>query len=232
MPDRLIMIAVVVLLGALLAGCPTPEATGPAATAPPPQVPDTAGEISGEVVLYVPCGMIIPIRGVMDAFEHRHPGVKLNGVFDNAGVLVERMAKKGEKADLFISPGSQELKLLVDAGLAEAGTEKAVGDFELVVITNREAPLQITSAEDLRKAKTISMPDPDLNSVGLSGKEALSKLGLWDELQQGAGCLRLPAGLVHKAAVSHRAGQGSFEPCGGPGLRGLRHLGRGAQDPR
>ncbi len=183
MPDRLITIAVVVLLGALLAGCPGPEATGPAATAPPPETQDAAAEISGEVVLYVPCGMIIPIRGVMDAFEHKYPQVKLNGVFDNAGVLVERMAKKGEKADLFISPGSQEFKLLVDAGLAEAGTEKAVGDFELVVITNREAPLQIISAEDLRKAKTISMPDPDLNSVGLSGKEALSKLGLWDELQ-------------------------------------------------
>jgi len=183
------LIAVLVAAVVLVAGCPKPQSgrdpvAGPPSTGPIPGAgPKATPAAAGEVTLYVPCGMIIPVRAVMDAFEKQNPDTKLNGVFDNAGVLVERMEKKGEKADIFISPGSQEYKSLVEAGLAEEDETRPIGDFELVVVTNREATLEVKSAEDLRKCKTISIPDPELNSVGVSGKEALTKLGLWDELE-------------------------------------------------
>lgn len=177
------LLAVVVLT---VAGCgqkpaatETPQVNAPA----PPADGAAAGDISGELTVFVPCGMIIPVRGVIDRFEELHPQLKVHGVYDNAGILVERMANKGEQADVFISPGNVELGLVEKAGLVDASQAKTIGSFELVIIQNKNNTLKVASPEDLRKCARIASPDPAKNSVGASGKEALTKLGLWDELQ-------------------------------------------------
>jgi len=82
-----------------------------------------------------------------------------------------------------MTPGQTEMDALVEAGLVDESTIRKVGDFELVVITQRDQTLKLTKPEDLRQCETLSMPDPDINSVGTSGRLALQKLGLWEELE-------------------------------------------------
>lgn len=178
-------LTIYVLLAALLitVGCSRlSQQAGPPAAIPADAMVAEAG-LTGEATLFVPCGMIIPLRAVMDKFEADHPGVKLNGVFDNAVVLGDRIMKKGEKADVFVSPGSTEIGRLEEAGLIDPSSKTAIADFELVVITQREWGAGLAKPEDLMACDTLSMPDPAINSTGASGREALMNLGLWERLK-------------------------------------------------
>lgn len=132
---------------------------------------------------YIPCGMIIPMKAVLNAFEAKNPGIKVEGVYDNAIVLARRIIEKHEKADLFVSPGDSEVGRLEKANLCDPKAKKSVGTFDLVVIVQKGNPLGITKPEDLEKAPTISTPDPELNSVGVSGRQVLTRLGLWSKLE-------------------------------------------------
>ena len=157
-----------------LAGCQHPK-PAVVASAPPPTTPT-------EIRAFIPCGMIIPMRTAADAFMKEHPGLKISGIYDNAGVIVKRINQRGEQADLVVSPGSTELKALQDKGHI-ASEARPIGTFELVVITPKGSKLDLKTPADLKKCKTIGSANPDTNSTGTSGKEALTKLGLWDELQ-------------------------------------------------
>lgn len=169
---RLLPVALVTVM--LLAGCRTPEAKSGG------EAPVAAAPI--EVRAFIPCGMIIPMRTAAEAFMTAHPDIKINGIYDNAGVIVKRIVEKGEQADLVVTPGSVELKALQDQGQI-AGEARAIGTFELVAIVPATSKLDLKSPADLMKCKTIGSANPETNSTGASGKEALMKLGLWEGLQ-------------------------------------------------
>jgi len=127
--------------------------------------------------------MIIPFTDALNKFQESHPDAHLETVYDNAVVLAEKVLQKGATPDVFVSPGFTEIGRLSEKGLVDDSTRISVAKFELVVITRRDSKLKIKSPADLRKCKTISMPEPGINSVGTAAREALQKLGLWDELQ-------------------------------------------------
>lgn len=165
----------------LLAGCKQAVQTPPAPDTP--AAPIAQGGVGGELKVFVPCGMIVPMRAVGDAFMAKNPGTKVIGIYDNAGVIVKRISQKGEKADMMVSPGFTEIGQLEKSGHIKDSSTKAIGDFELVCIVPAKSKLDISKPADLKKAKTMGAPNPDINSVGTSGKEALTKLGLWDALK-------------------------------------------------
>jgi molybdate transport system substrate-binding protein len=176
------LIAAFVIVVALAAGCGTKDTTStqtPVAATPAKAAP--AGQTN--IAIDVPCGMLIPFKTVIAEYKKTHRDVAFTEKYDNAGVLVKDIVNNGAKCDLFVSPGSTELNTLASKGKADAATKKAVGKYELVVIVPHGNPQNIQKPEDLLKLKTLSIPDPDINSVGAFGKQALTKLGLWDKLQ-------------------------------------------------
>lgn len=177
---KLVLVALAgLVLVALMAGCR--PAAQPGATAPATSPVGSA--VPTELKVYVPCGMIIPMRAAMDAFHAKHPDIKVTGVFDNAGIIVERLTKKGEQGDLVVTPGQVEMGLLKAANMLAPGAPVALGDFELVVIVPVASTLNIKTPADLKRCKTIASASAETNSTGVSGKEALTKLGLWSDLQ-------------------------------------------------
>jgi molybdate transport system substrate-binding protein len=171
--------AVIALVALMMvcSGCPkAPPATGPG----PGEVHPT---LSGELKGLIPCGMIIPLKAAFNAYEDANPGVQIIGVFDNAGVLVDKLRDGMTSGDFIVTPGSTEMNRVAEKGLIDEATRRAVGTFELVVVVPKDSVLTINSPADLRQCETITMPEPSLNSVGTSGKEALQNLGLWDELK-------------------------------------------------
>ncbi|MBU0607440.1 MAG: molybdate ABC transporter substrate-binding protein, partial [Armatimonadetes bacterium] len=172
---------------ALLAGCPPRQSAQqvPTPSGPPANEPglNAGGPITGEIQAYIPCGMIIPMRAAVQAFEAKHPGVKVKGIYDNAGIIVKRLTEKGEKADVVVSPGQTEMDKLEAAGLMDTSSKQILGTFELVCIMPSNSRQLLKTPADLKACKTIAMPNPDVNSTGASGREALTKLGLWDTLK-------------------------------------------------
>lgn len=168
------------LLGlvALVTGCREStndlEATPAAAGTPP---------VTRSIRIMVPCGMVLPLRAVTDEFERQHQGVDIETVLDNAVVLAKRIRDRGEAADVFISPGEQQMRLLEDAGLIQPDSRRSFARLTLVCAVPAGNPAGIEAPDDLLKAETISCPDPSLNSAGLYAREALTALELWERLQ-------------------------------------------------
>lgn len=138
-----------------------------------------------ELTAFVPCGMVIPFTEARKAFEAQNPGVQVNTEFDNAHILVKRIADKGEHPDIVVSPGAVEMDALVKAGLVDRKDVTHFGRYELMLFAPRENPGEVEDFQDLLKpeVKVIAVADPAHNSVGRYTKQALEKLGLWEKLQ-------------------------------------------------
>jgi molybdate transport system substrate-binding protein len=135
--------------------------------------------------VYVPCGMVLPFNHAIKQFEKEQPGLKVKAEYDNAGILVSRIVERGERPDLFVSPGDREVGVLQEAGLIEEGTMRALGSFQVVLIVPRDNPAGVHSWQDLRKptVKNIGVANPDSNSIGHYVRQGLRKMALWDAIR-------------------------------------------------
>ncbi len=129
--------------------------------------------------------MLLPFTEAISRFEKAHPGMKVKGTYDNAGILLRMITDKGDRPDLFVSPGSREVAVLAEAGLIEASSERTLGSYKVVLIVPRENPAKVGSWADLRKreVKSIATADPDRNSIGYYARQGLTKLGLWNSIK-------------------------------------------------
>jgi len=178
----LFWVAVIAVMAFVVASCTTQKATDTNAVTEP-QSAVAKGETPVQTLTVdVPCGLTVPLREAMAKFEETHPGAKLDGTYDNAITNALTIKEKGDRPDLFISPGKRELEILEEQGLIDTSTKTASGFFELVVATPKDNPKDIHSLEDLKKADVISLPDPERNSIGVHGKQALQKAGMWEAL--------------------------------------------------
>ena len=87
--------------------------------------------------------------------------------------------------DLFASLGQFELEKLKQAGAIDFATATSIGTTTLALVTSTRARGQIGSLADLHKTslRRIGVGDPEAVGVGYYAKHALSKAGLWKELQ-------------------------------------------------
>jgi len=135
------------------------------------------------VLVFAPCGMTGPLNVATAIFRKAHPEIRLEVVFDNANVLVRRV-RKGERPDVFISPGELEMRQLGEERYIDTGTVRDFGSLDIVVFAPSKTKGLETLA-DLAKPsiKYISMGDPRFNSIGFYGEQALRSLKLWGPLQ-------------------------------------------------
>jgi len=182
--NRVLVGLLTILVVMAVLGCrPATKAPNPAMNpggGPPTQSKTPSGP-PVEVSIYAPCGLAIPLREAFAAFEASHPGTTTKPSFDNASIQTKKI-KKGDQPDLYVSPGGFEATQLEQAGLVDPNVRFVIGEFQLVCIVPTGNPKGIKTPQDLTKATLISMPDPEVNSVGYFGRQALTKLGLWDQL--------------------------------------------------
>jgi len=138
---------------------------------------------SNQVIVFAPCGMTGPINVTTAMFRAAHPEMKLEVIFDNANVLVRRV-RRGERPDLFISPGEAEMKQLTDENYIDGSTIADFGSLDLVLFAPSKTK-GLNQLGDITKPgiKYISMGDPKFNSIGYYGEQALRSLKLWDKIQ-------------------------------------------------
>ncbi len=135
--------------------------------------------------IYVPCGMLIPFNDALKQFESQNPGVKVAATYENSTTLVRMITDKGHRPDLFVSPGCCEAQVLETRGLVKKENTRTLGSYEVVLIVPKGNPAGVQSWEDLRKpaVKTISVANPDFNSIGHYARQGLTKMGIWDSIK-------------------------------------------------
>ena len=118
------LLASLLVVSALITGCPKPEPASQTPNATVPVAPAGAAKAASgqaQITVFVPCGMIIPFKTVMSAYEKAHPDVTnvLLQIMDNGQVT----GSNGKVADC------RNLILIMTSNLGAKDAERATIGF-------------------------------------------------------------------------------------------------------
>lgn len=115
-------------------------------------------------------------------FEEANPGVTVSGTYDSSGKL-QTQIEEGLEADVFMSAATKQMDALNAEGLIASDTIVNLLENKIVLIVPSSSELGLTAFEDIAKAETIALGDPASVPAGQYAEEALTNLGIWDEIQ-------------------------------------------------
>jgi molybdate transport system substrate-binding protein len=101
---------------------------------------------------------------------------------------IAKQVEAGAPADLFASADEKWMKYLTDKNLVDAGTVRRPIGNDLVLVAPADSTASITIAPNFDLAGALnggrlSIGDPKGVPAGTYGKQALTKLGVWDSIQ-------------------------------------------------
>jgi molybdate transport system substrate-binding protein len=118
-------------------------------------------------------------------FEDQNPGITVEGTYDSSGKL-QTQIEEGIDADIFFSAATKQMDALTEEGLIKADTKVDLLKNKIVLIVPSNSTLGLTKFEEVVKADKIAVGDPDSVPAGQYAKEALTSLGLWEEVLENA----------------------------------------------
>lgn len=114
-------------------------------------------------------------------FEEQNPDITVSGTYDSSGKL-QTQIEEGMEADVFMSAATKQMDALMEEGMIEEDSVTDLLENKIVLITSADSQLELSSFEDITKADTIAIGDPASVPVGQYSEEALTNLGLWDQV--------------------------------------------------
>lgn len=118
-------------------------------------------------------------------FEKKYPHIKVEGTYDSSGKL-QTQIEEGLNADIFMSAAAKQMDALVEKGLADEDSAADLLKNEIVLITASDSWLKLKEFTDISKADTIAIGDPASVPAGQYAEEALTSLGIWEEVSKKA----------------------------------------------
>ena len=115
-------------------------------------------------------------------FQSKYPHITVTGNYASSGKL-QTQIEEGLAADVFMSAAQKQMTALTEQGLIEESSVVPLLENQVVLILPEGSETGIVSFEDLPKAATIAMGDPESVPAGQYAKEILENLGLWETLQ-------------------------------------------------
>ena len=115
-------------------------------------------------------------------FEAQYPGVTVKGTYDSSGKL-QTQIEEGLEADVFMSAAKKQMKALDEEGMIDSDSIVDLLENKIVLIVPTGSDKGIQSFEDIVKADSIALGDPAIVPAGQYSEEALTNLGLWDQIQ-------------------------------------------------
>lgn len=172
---------------------------------------DTA--ITGEVSIFVPCGIAGPYGEIKKLFEERHPGVTITQDLANIDVQTKLILDGKGKPDVWLSLGDQEMNQVLEQDLVDGEpVTYAVNSIAMVVAKNN--PCDIEDLRDLARPdiKTLAMPT-ETNSSGYYMRRALEQAGVWEEVQPKLWLTDQPAQVKAQLASGKADAGVVYYPC-------------------
>ena len=114
-------------------------------------------------------------------FEEENPGVTVKGTYDSSGKL-QTQIEEGLEADVFMPAATQQMDALTEEGFVDGESVTDLLENQIVLITSAENELGLAEFTDITKADTIASDDPSSVPAGQYAREALTNLGIWDEV--------------------------------------------------
>ncbi len=168
-----------------------------------------------ELEVMVPCGQIGPFSQTLKLFEQQNPDIEVLWVPENMVPIVKKIIDGVERPDVFLSMGDLEADQIEEAGLIMEGTRVQYAENSLAIMVPAGNPAGVKTIEDLVKpeVKTITVPDPELNSVGKHAVEALRNAGIWEKVEGKVLFARFAADSKDTAARGAAQASIGYYPC-------------------
>lgn len=114
-------------------------------------------------------------------FNEMYPDVKVEGTYDSSGKL-QTQIEEGADVDIFFSAATKQMDALKDEGMMddESIVDMLENKIVLIVPHGEEG---YSKFEDIVNAQSVAIGDPESVPAGQYGKEALTNLDLWDQVE-------------------------------------------------
>ena len=114
-------------------------------------------------------------------FESKYDWITVEGTYDSSGKL-QTQIEEGLQADIFMSAATKQMDALVEEGFIDADSVMDLLENRIVLIAPADSETEIASFQDITKAETIALGDPESVPVGQYAQEALTNLGIYEEV--------------------------------------------------
>lgn len=116
-------------------------------------------------------------------YEKKHKNITISLNLGGSGAL-EQQILQGAPADLFISAGEKQFNDLQQKGLIDSKKNTNLLKNQLVLVTNKSKPANLTSFADLVKdnVNKVAIGTPEAVPAGLYAMQTLQHEGIWDAL--------------------------------------------------
>lgn len=114
-------------------------------------------------------------------FEEKYPNIKVDATFDSSGKL-QTQIEEGADVDVFMSAAMKQMNALDEKELMVKDSIIKLLENKIVLIVPKDNDKGIAVFEDIIKADTVAVGDPESVPAGQYAKEAFENLGLWDEV--------------------------------------------------
>lgn len=121
------------------------------------------------------------VNELIPMFEAANPGLVIEGVYDASGRLQTQM-EEGLAADVFVSAAHKQMNALADQAIIDASSVEPLLENKLVAIAPVGSAIDIARFYDLTRASVIAIGDPASVPAGQYAREALTYLGIYDEV--------------------------------------------------
>jgi len=121
------------------------------------------------------------LEELIPIFKEQYPNITVEGTYDSSGKL-QTQIEEGLEADVFFSAATKQMDALMQENLIATETKVELLQNKLVLIVPADSDLGLIKFEDIVKADTIAVGDPESVPAGQYAKESLTNLGLWDEV--------------------------------------------------
>jgi molybdate transport system substrate-binding protein len=118
------------------------------------------------------------------SFEKEHTYIKIFYNIGGSGALKQQILQ-GAPVDLFLSASHDQFNELAQEGLIEEQYQVDFLGNQLVLITNKENPLQLNVFSDLADSQfsKIAIGIPESVPAGKYAKQTLQNIGIWEQIQ-------------------------------------------------
>nr|WP_234405651.1 molybdate ABC transporter substrate-binding protein [Paenibacillus sp. IHBB 10380] len=137
-----------------------------------------------ELTISAAASLTDALQEIRTLYETDHLHVKLHFNFGASGALQQQI-EQGAPVDVFLSAATKNMNALIDKKLVDAQEQQNLLTNELVVVIPKESKVPISSEKDLidEHFQKVAIGIPETVPAGNYAKEALSHMGLWEQLQ-------------------------------------------------
>lgn len=182
-----ISILVLICLIFSLAGCSSTSPQNDQVDANQPNIEETNNEPNNEseneTILVAAAASL---KNCMDdelipLFVEKNPNIKVDATYDSSGKL-QTQIEEGADVDVFMSAAMKQMNALNDKGMIVNGSMVELLENKVVLVVPNDNDIAISTFEEILKAETIAIGDPESVPAGQYAKEAFENLNIWDQV--------------------------------------------------